>query len=131
MKQPLRSAWLADPLAIDAAFQLMILWCFETQGIGSLPTRFSHYRQYRRGFPATGVRTVIRAAAIDKHTAGAAIEFLDLTGALIARIDGYECVMDATLHDAFASNQLNGGMGVPPVLSLSEEKHGRDAHATR
>ena len=107
MKQPMRSAWLADPMAIDAAFQLMILWCFETRGIGSLPTRFAHYRQYRRNFPGTGIRVIIRARATDEHTAGGTIEFLDSTGALIARIEGYECVMDATLQESFSVNQLN------------------------
>ena len=106
MTQPMRSAWLSDPLSIDAAFQLMILWCFETRAVGSLPTRLSHYRQYRRSFPATGVTVVIRAAAIDEHTAGAEIEFLDSTGALVARIDGYQCVMDPTLLESFSGNQL-------------------------
>ena len=106
MKQPMRSTWLADPMAIDAAFQLMILWCFETRAIGSLPTRFAHYRQYRRNFPASGIRILIRATPIDDHTAGASIDFLDSTNTLIARIDGYECVMDAALQESFSTNQL-------------------------
>jgi hypothetical protein len=106
MSQPLRSGWLADPLALDAAFQLMILWCFETRGIGSLPTSAASYRQYSRAFPQAGTRIHIHATHATDHSATAAIEFLDHAGNLLARMDGYECVMDATLESAFALNQL-------------------------
>jgi acyl transferase domain-containing protein/NAD(P)-dependent dehydrogenase (short-subunit alcohol dehydrogenase family) len=106
MRQPLRSGWLADPLALDAAFQLMILWCFETRGIGSLPTSAASYRQYARTFPQAGTRIHICVLDATDHTVTAAIEFLDHAGKLLARMDGYECVMDATLESAFALNQL-------------------------
>ena len=106
MKQPMRGTWLSDPLAIDAAFQLMILWCFEARGVGSLPTRAAHYRQYRGAYPKEGVRVAIRTNSVTEHAAEATIEFIDTAGHLVARIDGYECVMDATLKDAFAVNEL-------------------------
>ncbi|HUO09663.1 MAG TPA: SDR family NAD(P)-dependent oxidoreductase [Phycisphaerae bacterium] len=106
MKQPLRSGWIADPLAIDAAFQLMILWCFETRGVGSLPTAVGNYRQFVRAFPQSGVRIGIRVLQASEHSATAAIEFTDHAGNLLARMDGYECVMDATLQESFALNQL-------------------------
>ena len=34
---PLRSRWIADPLVLDAAFQMAIVWCFEEKGLMSLP----------------------------------------------------------------------------------------------
>ena len=36
----------------------------------------------------------------------AAIEFVDPAGTLIARIEEYECVLDAALNAAFRRNQL-------------------------
>ncbi len=37
INQPLRNSWLADPLALDSSFQMMILWSFERYQSGSLP----------------------------------------------------------------------------------------------
>ena len=104
--QPLRSAWLADPLALDAAFQLAILWCQERRGAGSLPTSAARYRQFRRAFPAAGTRIVLRLSRVTDHAAAADIDFLDSAGDLVARMEGYECVIDPSLCDAFARNQL-------------------------
>jgi NAD(P)-dependent dehydrogenase (short-subunit alcohol dehydrogenase family) len=108
LEHPLRSAWLADPLALDAAFQLMILWCFEARGIGSLPTGITRYRQYARTFPQAGTRIQIRVSHAAEHSATAAIEFLDPAGRLVARMDGYQCVLDATLEKSFADHHLAG-----------------------
>ncbi|MDR3637010.1 MAG: SDR family NAD(P)-dependent oxidoreductase, partial [Isosphaeraceae bacterium] len=103
--RPLRNSWLSDPLAIDSAFQLLIVWCAEQLGAGSLPTRFAGYRQFRKEFPAEGVRVVARVVQTSPHKAIAEIEFLDHQGALVARFDEYECVIDASLNDAFRRNQ--------------------------
>jgi hypothetical protein len=103
---PLRSAWLADPLALDSAFQLAILWCQERRGAGSLPTSAARYRQFRRAFPSSGTTIVLRFSRVADHAATADIEFLDAAGDLVARMEGYECVIDPSLTDAFARNQL-------------------------
>ena len=84
----------------------MILWCFESRGVGSLPTRAARYRQYRTAFPKEGVRVAIRTVRASEHAAEAVIEFIDRAGHLIARMEGYECVMDVSLKDAFASNEI-------------------------
>ena len=106
MKQPIRTGWLMDPLALDCAFQLMILWCFERTGTGSLPTRLGKYRQFRRSYPKDGVLINLLVESSGKHEAKASIEFVDMHGKLIARIEGYECVIDASLNDAFRRNRL-------------------------
>jgi acyl carrier protein/NAD(P)-dependent dehydrogenase (short-subunit alcohol dehydrogenase family) len=103
---PPRSAWLADPLALDAAFQLMILWGVDQFGKGSLPTYLGRYRQFRRAFPAGPVRIAARVTQAREHRALADIEFLDLDGQLVARIEDYECVIDASLNQAFRRNRL-------------------------
>ncbi len=60
LKQPLRSSWLTDPLALDSAFQMMILWSFERYGFGSLPCFAGRYRQFQESFPKDGVQVVIK-----------------------------------------------------------------------
>jgi hypothetical protein len=106
LARPLRRQWLTDPLAIDAAFQLMILWCRERAGAPSLPTAVGSYRQFRRRFPDDGVRVV---AAIRKSTdlkTVADLDFLDARGDLVARIESYECAVNASLEQAFRRNRL-------------------------
>ncbi len=103
---PPRSAWLADPLALDAAFQLMILWSVDQFGKGSLPTFLGRYRQFRRAFPDGPVRIVAKVTQAREHRALADIEFLDADDQLIARIEDYECTIDASLNQAFRRNRL-------------------------
>jgi len=108
IKQPLRNIWLTDPLVIDCAFQLMILWSFERFGSGSLPSFAGRYRQFQGSFPRNGAQIVIRVTAEREHSASADMEFLDRnTGKLIARLEGYECVIDPSLERAFRRNQLS------------------------
>jgi hypothetical protein len=107
IKQPFRSAWLSDPLVMDSAFQLMILWSFERFGSGSLPCFVGRYRQYHDTFPGDGVQVVVRVTAEREHGATADMEFLDRqSGKLVARLEGYECVIDPSLGRAFQLNQL-------------------------
>ena len=106
MKKPIRSSWLTDPLALDSSFQLMILWCFEQFGAGSLPTAIGEYRQFHKDFPEQGRKININVVEHSDHRALANIEFIDQNEQLIARIDNYECVIDASLEEAFAKNTL-------------------------
>jgi hypothetical protein len=101
----LRQKWLADPLAIDAAFQMLILWTLEKHEAPSLPCYLQRYRQYRREFPADGVRVVARVTGGNALHAYADIDFVDGAGRLVARIEGYECVVDAGLIRAFRRNR--------------------------
>ncbi|SKA07052.1 polyketide-type polyunsaturated fatty acid synthase PfaA [Trichlorobacter thiogenes] len=107
IKQPLRSNWLTDPLVVDSAFQMMILWSFERFGAGSLPSFAGRYRQFHETFPKDGAQVVIRVTSQQSHSATADVEFLErANGKLIARLEGYECVIDASLQQAFQRNQL-------------------------
>jgi hypothetical protein len=106
IEQPLRQAWLTDPLVLDCAFQAMVLWSFEQTGACSLPTAVGRYRQFRRGFPTDQVRIVARITLASERSARADIGFLAADGTLIAKIDDYECVIDASLNQAFRRNEL-------------------------
>ena len=105
--RPLRQNWLTDPLAIDAAFQVLVIWTRERLGASSLPTAVGSYRQFRRTFPADGVRVLAAVRQFSDHRALADIEFLDSDGQTVARIESYECVIDASLNQAFRRNRLS------------------------
>ena len=105
--EPLRKTWIADPLVLDSAFQMMILWSFDQNGIGSLPCFIGRYRQCRATYPKGKVDVTIHVKEHSEHRAIATIEFLNpKNGKLIARIDDYECVIDEALNTAFQRNQL-------------------------
>jgi NAD(P)-dependent dehydrogenase (short-subunit alcohol dehydrogenase family) len=106
LRQPLRQKWLADPLVLDSAFQALILWSLDRHKAANLPCLASRYRQYRRSFPQGGARVVARVTRATNLHALADIEFLDIDGRLIARLEGYECVLDPALQRAFRRNRL-------------------------
>ncbi|KAF0174681.1 MAG: polyketide synthase family protein [Limisphaerales bacterium] len=104
--QPLRPAWLADPLALDAAFQLMILWSTAQRAAPSLPCALRSFRQFA-AFPKTGgSRVVASITSAETLVAVADLQFFDRDGGLVALGEGYEFVVDANLRDAFRLNQL-------------------------
>jgi len=106
---PTRGEWLTEPLAVDCAFQLVVLWGREALGTNSLPTAIGTYRQFRRSFPTEGIRVVARIRHSSEHRVVADIDFLDGDGCLVARIDSYECVLDSSLNQAFRRNRLASG----------------------
>jgi NAD(P)-dependent dehydrogenase (short-subunit alcohol dehydrogenase family)/acyl carrier protein len=106
MHDPFRSAWLADPLSIDGALQAVILWTQEQRGMPCLPCAIGSYRQFRKVFPTSGIKIVVKVTQATEHTIRADIEFLDIQGTLVARMTGCESVADASLANAFSQNRL-------------------------
>ena len=106
MTHPLRSQWLADPLLLDAVFQLMILWSTKQCSAPSLPTGIARYRQFVRRMPTNDISLVARIVQQAKHSAEADIELIDSEGRLVAEITGYQCVIDQSLQGAFSNNKL-------------------------
>ncbi len=107
--QPLRNSWFADPLALDSSFQMLILWSFEQYQAGSLPVFAGRYRQYQQKFPERGVEIRVQLTKQNHNRAVANIDFIDpLDELLVARIENYECVIDASLNATFQRNKLIG-----------------------
>ena len=104
--QPIRSAWLGDPLVMDCAFQLLILWSLEQTGNGSLPACIRRYRQFQRTFPQDHVDVTALTGKPSTHSVSADIYFTGMDGQVLAVIEGYECIIDASLKDAFRRNRL-------------------------
>jgi len=101
MKTPLRNAWIADPLILDAAFQMASLWCYEQHGRVSLPSYAASYRQHRQGFPKDGCTVVLEVVEAGRSKMRGDFTFLDESGTVVARLTGFEAVMDESLNRAF------------------------------
>src|SRR5262249_48626452 len=106
LNAPLRQRWLADPLALDSAFQMMVLWTAERHGAVSLPCFAARYRQFRRAYPADRGRGVARVTRDTGTNVVTDLDFLDARGLLVARMEGYEAVIDPNLWQAFRRNRL-------------------------
>ncbi len=107
MSDPLRSRWIADPLVLDSAFQMAIIWSFEIKKMVCLPSYAMSYRQYRSNFPPGGISAIfeIKQAGDNKLTGD--FTFLDKEkGSVVARLTGYEAIMDQTLFEAFKPAQI-------------------------
>ncbi|MBF0544979.1 MAG: SDR family NAD(P)-dependent oxidoreductase [Candidatus Riflebacteria bacterium] len=111
MKEPFRSSWIADPLALDCAFQMLILWTVQEFGMASLPCYIGSYRQYRAAFPPSGVKVVAKAHKSGLNTVRANIEFIDDSGTLVASIMDYECVMNSSLINVFREGSVEKAHG--------------------
>ncbi|MFO7708795.1 MAG: SDR family oxidoreductase, partial [Desulfobacterales bacterium] len=101
MASPLRNSWLADPLVLDAAFQMASLWCYEQHGCVSLPSHAASYRQYRPAFPSEQITVVLEVRAATEKKMRGDFTFLDSKGEVVARMSGCEAVMDPLLNHAF------------------------------
>jgi hypothetical protein len=98
---PLRDRWITDPLVLDCAFQMAILWCFEEKETVSLPSYASSYRQYRHQFPTEGVTAVLEASEVTNHKMRGDFTFSDSSGEIVARLTGYQAILDASLLKSF------------------------------
>jgi hypothetical protein len=106
IRNPLRSAWISDPLALDSSFQMLILWSWEHRRAGSLPCAISRFRQFTDKFPTAGSRVVVQIDSGRAPVVTATLQFLDRQGKLLALVEGYECVIDEGLGEAFRRNRL-------------------------
>ena len=98
---PLRSRWIGDPLVLDGAFQMAIIWCHEQRRRLCLPSYAATYRQYREKFPSDQVTVVLTVTAVTDRKMTGDFDFLDAKKEVVARLTGYEAIMDPGLADAF------------------------------
>jgi hypothetical protein len=101
MTEPLRSRWIGDPLVLDCAFQMAIVWCYEEMGVVSLPSYNASYRQYRECFPAEEVTAVLEVKSVSGHKMKGDFTILDADDVVVAQLTGYEAVMDESLFKTF------------------------------
>ena len=107
MEEPVRSRWIADPLVLDSGLQAMIVWTSDQVGEASLPSRFTRYRQFVPSFPQEGARIVIDVHQRTNGKVVSDIDWIGPDGDLLARLEGYESVLDSSLSKAFRHNRLD------------------------
>ena len=101
MKNPMRNRWIGDPLVLDSAFQMASLWCFEEIGHVSLPVYSAAYRQYRPHFPKESITAVLEITKKSTHKMNGDFTFLDDQNEVVARLTGFESILDESLMKAF------------------------------
>jgi len=106
MDEPVRSRWIADPLVLDSGLQAMIVWTSDRVGKASLPSKLTRYRQFVPAFPEGGARIVIKVRDRSNGRVISDIDWVAEDGSLLARLEGYESVVDSSLGPAFRHNQL-------------------------
>jgi NAD(P)-dependent dehydrogenase (short-subunit alcohol dehydrogenase family) len=95
-------AWLFDPVIIDSALQLAMIWYRLYHDMTPLPSRLAHLRRFAAWPPGT-VRCQMRARAAGAgHTLTADYTFTDGTGKLLAALDQME------LSGSRSLNRLGG-----------------------
>jgi NAD(P)-dependent dehydrogenase (short-subunit alcohol dehydrogenase family)/acyl carrier protein len=107
MQDPIQGRWMADPLVLDGAFQMAIVWCFEQTGKVCLPSYARAFRQYRSTFPASGVTAVMSVTTASHRKMVVDFTFLDDDQQVVATLSGYEATIDESLMRAFQNNALH------------------------
>ena len=106
MQDPIQEHWMADPMVLDGAFQMAIVWCFEQTGKVCLPSYARTYRQYRPAFPSGGTKVVMTVTSQSQRKMVADFTFLDHHDQVVATLSGYEAIIDNALMHAFKDNGL-------------------------
>ena len=102
---PRRRRWVLDPLLIDAAFQLQILWAIRQVGSPCLPCFVESLEIYEG--PPLGDSSLVRVTIVERgeHGARTSIEIHDRDGDPRFRLRGAECVIDPSLERAFRATR--------------------------
>ena len=98
-------SWNMDPLIIDVAFQLGVIWSEKVCGVRSLPTSFKSYRQYQ-AFPKEGCEVRMKIENKRDKSFDATIEFVR-ADQVIAKLESYEAIMDESLSASFKENSID------------------------
>lgn len=101
LDRPRRRQWVTQPLALDAAFQLLIVWTQTELRVPSLPCAFGRLELFTNNWPSTGARIVARVKEARAGLVRADLEFIDASGGLLARLDDYRSATSADLTEAF------------------------------
>ncbi len=104
LADPPSARWLTDPLVLDCALQVGLLWSGVAKGTPSLPLFGGSYRQYRDAFPSK-VRLVFQVKFSSQLRLAGDVLVLDKDG-LVASWTGIEWALDPSLRAAFAAGSL-------------------------
>jgi len=102
IKNPFKKKWTIDPLLLDAAFQAAILWSYENTGQVCLPSCMDKFRIYSSFAESRGdVSIILLVNETNTYGLKGDITFIDENGIVLAKIMGFEAIMDANLIHRF------------------------------
>jgi hypothetical protein len=103
-----------DPFALDAVFQMIVLWCQENHGRPALPIRVARYRTTGASFPArTELRIQIRVTGADGPMIEADAEIIAPDGRAAARVEGAFLFESEGLVQEYLQNRLTDALAAP------------------
>ncbi len=106
--KPATDTFCSEPMSLDAAYQLMILWTTKICGSPSLPSYAKKYRIFTKQSNISNITISAIASRKGSMMATADIDFVDNTGKVVARLEGYECTLNDSLKNAFKLRNVVG-----------------------
>jgi acyl transferase domain-containing protein/NAD(P)-dependent dehydrogenase (short-subunit alcohol dehydrogenase family) len=104
LKTPVTDRWITDPMIIDAAFQMLILWTTLKLDMPSLPCGLKRYTQYVKHMPSWA-NVDVRMRDHKSSQIVSDIYIFDMSGNIVASIEANECITDKGLRDAFQAHR--------------------------
>ncbi|HHO52070.1 MAG TPA: SDR family NAD(P)-dependent oxidoreductase [Deltaproteobacteria bacterium] len=92
--------WSTDPLTLDSALQLMLLWVREKHGAAALPTQLGQYSQLRPLAGRVACHLEIKPGATGQH-GRFGLTLVDESGEILAELSGGEYAAGTSLIPAF------------------------------
>jgi len=105
--------WLIDPVALDSALQMVILWARAVHDVTPLPARFKRYRRYgglRSREGALMRCELVASADAQAHLVTADLTFFEEDGTVIGVLEGLECTASRELNRLAGAGEA---LGVP------------------
>lgn len=117
LQRPHGQDWGMDPLIMDSAFQMMVLWCQEYWGMPSLPLAFSSCEFFVDKIDAPQAEVRARIVKDKAPRLVADLELVGPGGKLLARIRGYVGIGSPSLLQSFQKNKVDAARGVIELRS--------------
>ncbi|MDX9724528.1 MAG: aminotransferase class I/II-fold pyridoxal phosphate-dependent enzyme, partial [Myxococcota bacterium] len=114
-----RSSWLADPLLLDGAFQLVSYWLWALHQVTAFPTRVEHYVQWG-SVPTGPVRCVIAGRDEGDGVFSGNIDFYDEHEQRYAAMRGVRAQVFSRAEKASASS-TSSSAEIPPERYRMEQ----------
>ncbi|MDY6853740.1 MAG: SDR family NAD(P)-dependent oxidoreductase [Thermodesulfobacteriota bacterium] len=99
--------WIFDPIIIDAAAQMALLWARSFRNESALPSRFGRVVRYCKTLPERVCMNFERIESEDPHLVRANVYFSDANHNVVLLIENMECISSARLNRLGGTASIN------------------------